>query len=100
MNKKKEYNAADETQIEKIEISNKTQRDQELEDIKTLLDTPAGVRFFRRLLVEGKIFSTTFTGNSSTFYLEGHRNLALKFFSDICEARPDKIALLMIDKPE
>lgn len=72
-------------------------REQQLEDIKTLLAMPAGLRFFKRLLTEGKMFTTTFTGNSNTFFLEGHRNLALKFFGDVCEAAPEKIPELIVD---
>ena len=41
--------------------------------------------------------TTTFTGNSHTFFLEGHRNLALKFFGDIVEAAPDKLVSLIVE---
>lgn len=77
---------------------NKTERDQELEDIKVLLKNPAAIRFFRRLFDEGKIFETTFTGTSKTYFLEGRRDLALKFFHDILEADPSSIQELVSDK--
>lgn len=73
----------------------KERRLQELEDVKFILGTPQGVRFFRRLLESGRVFQTTFTGNSQTFFLEGHRNLALEFLADVVEATPDKITELM-----
>ena len=85
------HNAADEKQVNKAREDQKTQRDQELEDIKTLLDTPAGIRFFLRFFTKAKMFQTTFTGNSQTFFLEGQRNIALHFFEDVALACPDKI---------
>ena len=94
------YNAADNKKVKDKEKDLKNERDQELEDIKEILSRPSGVRFFRRLFEEGKIYSTTFTGNSYTFFNEGHRNLALMFFGDVCEAAPNKVAELMINKKE
>ncbi|GAI75301.1 unnamed protein product, partial [marine sediment metagenome] len=73
---------------------------QELVDIKSIISRPEGIRFFKRLMVLGKVFQTTFTGNSQTYFLEGHRNLALMIFHDIVDAAPDKIADLLVDKDE
>jgi len=92
------YNAADEKKVNKVRETLKNDRRQELEDIKTLLNTGAGRRFFTRFFEDGRIFTTTFTGNSQTFFLEGHRNLALKYFNDICEASPERLTELMIRK--
>lgn len=94
------HNAADEKQVNESEKDLKNQRDQELEDIKFILKTPAGTRFFRRLMAQGSVFHTTFTGNSHSYFKEGHRNLALIFFNDICEAAPNKVAEIMIKKQE
>lgn len=94
------YNAADEKKVKDAQQKHKNQRDQELTDIKDILATPPGLRFFRRLLSDGKIFATTFTGNSYTFFNEGARNLVLVYFDDICQAAPDKVAELMVKKIE
>lgn len=95
-----EYNAANEehvlTKKEKVE----KERRLELEDIFTMLQTPSGVRFFKRFLNEGRIFHSNFTGNSRTFFLEGRRAFALQFFADICEASPESVAGLMLSKKE
>lgn len=93
---KKEYNAAEEKVVKRLEETAKTEREQELEDIKTLIKQPAGLRFFRRMLAEAKVFHTSFTGNSQTFFFEGKRDLALMFLDDICEVAPDRVAALMI----
>jgi hypothetical protein len=90
------HNAADEKITKKVEQKVKNQRDQELEDIKDILSKPSGMRFFRRLLDDGKIFTTTFTGNSYTFFNEGGRNLVLKYFDDVCTAAPSRVAELMV----
>jgi hypothetical protein len=86
-------NAANENDVRKAKEKAKVDRAQELEDIRAILRLPAGagVRFFRRMFDKGKVFHTTFTGNSQTFFLEGHRNLALIFFADLCEAEPGSI---------
>ena len=97
---KKAYNAADEKLVEDAAQKAKNKRNQELVDIKDIISTPAGLRFFRRLLEEGRVFRTTFTGNSQGYFLEGHRNLALRFFDDIAKAAPNKIAELMIRDSE
>lgn len=72
----------------------------ELEDIRKIISTDAGLRFFKRLVRDGHIFHTTFTGNSKTYFLEGERNMALKYFADITEAAPEKIIELVIERKE
>lgn len=58
-------------------------RERELNDIKAVLSTREGRRFVWRLLTIGSMFRTTFTGNSTGYFLEGHRNLALVILNDI-----------------
>ena len=79
--------------------NNKTKTDQYYEDIKTILASPSGVRFFKKFFEEGYMFRTSFTGNSQTFFIEGHRNFCLKFFNDICHASPESIPSLIIRDP-
>ena len=95
-NKKAPYVASDEQTVEERQVEQELQRKQELHDIKALLDLPAGVRFFRRMVVDSKMFSTTFTGNSQSYFLEGRRSLALQYFGDIAEADSNKIAELIV----
>ena len=100
MAKEKKHNAADPVSVMEEEQKVKNERDQELADIKDIINRPEGLRFFRRLMAEGKVFQTTFTGNSQGYFLEGHRNLALRFLDDIAEAAPNKIAELMVKKED
>lgn len=71
-------------------LEQKARRAQELEDVKTLMQTSPGRRFFWRMLTEGNIFRSTFTGNSTTFYLEGKRDAVLPYYQDIMEACPEQ----------
>jgi len=92
----KQYNAADEDKVKQRVKELENERKQELEDIKNILGTPSGERFFKRFFEAGKIFSTSFTGNSTTFYNEGHRNFALIFLGDITEAAPEMLPKLLV----
>ena len=94
------YNAGDEKQVEQKIKENKLARTSEIEDLKEILSRPSGIRFFKRFFTEAKIFSTSFTGNSTTFFLEGRRDLALKILGDITDASPEKISEILINKKE
>jgi hypothetical protein len=48
-----------------------------IEDFKKTFTTPWGQRIYKHLLARCHVFSTTFTGNSKTFFLEGERNIGL-----------------------
>lgn len=96
---KDEFNAADEKLVRERKKKSENERLQELEDIKDILSRPSGMRFFKRMMLKGQMFNTTFTGNSQTFFLEGHRNFVLEYFGDVCEACPEKIAdLVKVEK--
>ena len=94
------HNAADGELVKAAIKKAEDERKQELEDIKFLLNRPSGIRFFKRLMEKGSVFGTSFTGNSHTYFNEGHRNLALIFFNDICEAAPEKVREIIIKKQE
>ncbi len=71
-------------------------REEELADLRKILSSDEGVRFFKRFFNEGSMFKSTFTGNSQGMFLEGSRAFALKFFHDCCEACPEKIPTLIM----
>ena len=96
MSQRSKHNAADEDSVDSIEVERLRKRTEELDDIRRIIGTPQGLRFFTRLMAKGCVFRTTFTGNSQGYFLEGQRNLALMFFDDICTAAPDKVVDLMV----
>ena len=56
--------------------------------VKFLTAEQSGQRFLWWLLEQTHVFQTSFTGNSSTFFLEGERNIGLKCFALAMEADP------------
>lgn len=90
------HNAADPKQVAEKEQRANRARKQVLDDVRYLIKTPPGMRYFRGLLERGSVFQTTFTGNSHTFFKEGMRNLALSVLADVSEAAPEEIVNLMV----
>ena len=95
---KKPHNAASEESVQDKQEELDLERQQELSDLKEILNTKPGIRFFQRFFDRGRIFDSSFTGNSHTFFNEGHRNFALLFLGDITEAAPEKLPELLIKK--
>jgi len=87
---------SDEGEESKRKELEEIKRLERLDDLKKILSTPEGVRFFKRFFDEGQMFSTSMTGNSWTFFKEGQRNFVLSFFKDICHAAPEKIPELIV----
>lgn len=87
-------NAADAAAIAEKREKDRVARLQLLADVKEILNTPAGMRFFKWLLDKAYVFKTTFTGNSRSYFLEGHRNLGLMVFELLMNVAPEKLAKL------
>jgi len=75
-------------------------RERELNDMRAVLNTAEGRRFVWRLFDKAGIFRTSFTGNSTTFFNEGQRNLGLLFFNDMMQAMPEAFALMQREQAE
>jgi len=64
--------------------------DQQLfDDIRNVAMSGAGRRLLYYVLSMGNIYSTSFTGNSETFYKEGRRAMALELLDLINDADPN-----------
>lgn len=61
-------------------------RDREIADIKKLLSIPEGRRVIWRILEESGIFKSSFTGNSTTFFNEGKRDIGLLVLEEVMKA--------------
>lgn len=94
------HNAADPEAVAKQQKIRQLQRQQELEDIRQILSTMAGIRFFRRMIQNGRVFSTSMTGDAWTYFNEGARNLVNYFLADVTAAAPDKLNLLLSNNGE
>ena len=75
--------ATDKSEAIEIGKRNKAQEITEQDDLKVLLKDPHGFRFIQRVLDRSKIMNNCFTGNSSTYFNEGRKAVALDVFQDI-----------------
>jgi hypothetical protein len=89
-------NAADEEQVKSAREKEKSQRDRELDDVRTVLANPVGRRFLWRYLSLCGVFTESFSVNEMmTAYNEGRRNIGLKLLADIHESQPDAYLTMM-----
>lgn len=82
-------NAADAEQVKEAGIKEKFGRKQELNDVYNILAIPSGRRWVWRVLSDCGVFKSSFTGNSTTFFNEGRRDIGLRILADVMEANPD-----------
>lgn len=81
-------NAADPQQVKKAGREERFARRMELEDIKVVMDSPAGRRLMWRIINKLCHFdaSSAEHSGSMTYLNEGERNIGRVLKSDICEA--------------
>ncbi|NDD53499.1 endopeptidase [bacterium] len=80
---------------ENLKKSSTIKKKIEAEDLKWVMGNKRGRRFAWRLLDRAGIYRTSFTGNSTTFFNEGMRNIGLMLVADIHEACPEAYALMI-----
>lgn len=71
-----------------------------LDAVRAVLEAKTGRLFVWWLLEQAHVFQNSFTGNSSTFFLEGERNVGLKLFALCMEADPEFMRKLLDFKRE
>ena len=84
-----------EQQAEKKQKDRKLNRDGQIEDFKWLMSDQRGRRFVYRVLEMTGVYRTSFTGNSTTFFNEGMRNVGLMVVNEIHEHCPELYATLI-----
>lgn len=71
-------------------------RDDELNDIRAVMNMESGRRFMSKLLGKARIFESTYAGSTNdTMFAEGGRNLGLFILSEIDEACPERTIEMM-----
>lgn len=78
-------------------VLDRLQARQEQEDVAFVLQSIQGRRFYWRLMKRCGIFESSFTGNNTTFFNEGQRNIGLMLLSDLNEISPESY-LKMIEE--
>ena len=89
----KEFNASDEKSVKSQTQKDKNIRDTELEDWRLLLSKQWGRRLVWRILDQTGMYRTSFTGNSTTFFNEGQRNIGLWLVDEVSMADEDQYLL-------
>jgi len=68
---------------------------QELEDVRYIAGSDAGIRFFKRMVKISGIFSSSFRADDTAIeFREGMRNMGLLIMGDLAMAAPDKMAVV------
>lgn len=99
--KKVQANAADETEIKGARDREKRRAMRDRDDLKQILETKSGRRFIWRLLNdECGVFRTSMTGNSTTFFNEGARNVGLKLLAWVNDTRPEAYVEMLKEAQE
>lgn len=62
---------------------------------RNLLQTDDGRRVFFWIIDMTGVFTTSFTGNSTTFFLEGKRTVGLELYKLLMTAEPSALQILM-----
>lgn len=88
-------NAADENKVKADSNKSRMKQDQDVTDLCEILATVGGRRFVWRYLEACRVFSTSMTGNSYTYFNEGQRNIGLKLLSEVNSASPEALTIMM-----
>lgn len=86
--KKERGDLDDAKKVGRKETLDRIQARQQQEDTAFVLSTMQGRRFYWRLLEKCGIFESSFTGNNTTFFNEGMRNIGLMLLKDVNEIDP------------
>ena len=91
-------NAADEDQVKAAENRILNGRDQELNDIKSILQTQAGRRFLWRLLSHCKTFESIWEPSAKIHYNSGIQDLGHFIMAEIVACDESALLLMMKEK--
>ncbi|CAB4165230.1 hypothetical protein UFOVP821_28 [uncultured Caudovirales phage] len=75
-------------------------KQQEVNDLRTVMSTRAGRRFIWRLLDATGVYRSSYTGNADTYFREGARNVGLVLIRDIHEHCFDKYIEAMHERKD
>ena len=87
------HNAGDEILVLEAKKRDKRRELTEESDLKFVMAHPEGRRFVLKLLSDGGLFKTSFTGNANTYFNEGRRDMALQLLGSITSSCPDQYLL-------
>lgn len=89
MHKPLVQNAADEDQVKDAKLKLKLSRDTELNDLRFILSSQQGRRFFYRLLAECRVFNSVWEASAKIHYNSGRQDVGHFIQAEIVEADQD-----------
>lgn len=85
----------DTTKQDKQQKKAERKRRRELADIREVLTTPSGRRFYWRVMTDCGVFQRSFTGEvNTTMFNEGRRSIGNWLFNELMDANPNMFAQL------
>lgn len=89
-------NAADKRQVKEARKRETRSRDRELEDIRAVLKTREGRRFYWRLMERCRAFSSVFDASGSkVYYNAGQQDIGHFLIAEMSEVDPNILVLMM-----
>lgn len=92
---KPQLNADDESQVVRARDRDKLRAERDAADLKAVLSTAQGRRFFWRLVGKTGLLRSSMTGNSQTFYLEGRRSIGIELWDEMEQTAPEAYLLML-----
>jgi hypothetical protein len=80
------FHAGQPGSVQRKELTDKQKRNQELADLKAVLELPQGRRYIRRLLDRCGVFRAPFTPSAQVYYDTGIRSVGVWVWGEIEEA--------------
>jgi hypothetical protein len=93
-------NAADPEQVEGAKQRAESLNDRRLNDIREVLNTRRGRRFFWRYLEICGVYKTSNADQHQIFFNEGMRNIGLQLLADLNEAAPEVYLIMLREAQE
>lgn len=94
------HNAGDPEQVKKAEQKEKLQAQQDANDLLWLTSDERGINVLRRILGRCGLFELSFTGNSTTFFNEGKRDVGLWLTDEVLKVNPQAYLKAITKKEE
>tara|TARA_R110000868_G_scaffold317394_1_gene578215 strand:+ start:1371 stop:1670 length:300 start_codon:yes stop_codon:yes gene_type:complete len=94
------YDSNNPEHVKKAEAKRQIETDAEVHDLRAIMESQLGRRFMWRLLEQTGLYKTSFTGNSTTFFNEGQRNIGLWLIAQVNENCLDEYTQMVKENRE
>jgi len=88
-------NASSEKQVSSAKVTEKHHRNQEIEDMRQILNSAAGRKVIWRILAECKTFETIWHPSAAIHYNSGQQDIGHWLMAEVAETGPESLFILM-----